>query len=136
MVNKTSNIDWRFFLTGVVFGLLGVIIGAFATHGLAPKLELQSISSFETGVRYQIYHALLLLFLSVLPIQKSHSKTAVYYLLLFGILLFSGSIYLLSTNTLTSVDFSTIALTTPIGGSLLIFAWIILLKIGIMLKIK
>ncbi len=136
MANKISEIDRRFFLAGVVFGLLGVIIGAFATHGLAPKLEASAITSFETGVRYQIYHALLLLILSVLPIPKSRSKSVVFYLLIFGIILFSGSIYLLATNTLSSVDFSKIALTTPIGGSLLIFAWIILGKIGIMLKTK
>lgn len=116
----------NFLFTGAIFGLFAVIIGAFAAHGLKPLLDRMAIESFETGVRYQMYHALLLLLLGGFGFLSPKAEKAVFYLLLFGVLLFSGSIYALSTNSLTAVDFRSIALLTPIGGTLMIVAWIIL----------
>ncbi|MDR9456671.1 MAG: DUF423 domain-containing protein [Salegentibacter sp.] len=118
--------DKRFLVAGSIFGLLGVIIGAFATHGLNPLLEESSLKSFETGVKYQIYHAFLLLIIGGFKIQGLKKLTSVFYLVVAGVLLFSGSIYLLATNDLTSFDFKSIALITPVGGTLLILAWLIL----------
>lgn len=118
--------DKRFLVAGSVFGFLGIIIGAFATHGLSPHLEEASIKSFETGVKYQIYHALLFLILGGLKISGLKKLKSIFYLLVAGVLLFSGSIYLLATNDLTSIDFRSIALITPVGGTLLILAWLIL----------
>ncbi|MFD1094308.1 DUF423 domain-containing protein [Salegentibacter chungangensis] len=126
----------RFLVAGAIFGLLAVIIGAFATHGLRPLLEEASMTSFETGVKYQMYHALLLLVLGGGSLKLPKYGNAVFYLILFGILLFSGSIYLLATNSLTSPDFTKIALLTPLGGSLLIIGWVILLLGFIKLKKK
>lgn len=132
---KNKSLQRRFLITGAVFGLLGVVTGAFAAHGLRPLIDANSLNSFETGVRYQIYHALLFLILgSVLKFGKFGK--AVFYLLLFGVVLFSGSIYVLATNDLTAVDFRTIALLTPLGGLLLIIAWSLLLVDFIKLKNK
>lgn len=111
-------------ILGAVFGITAVIIGAFGAHGLEGKIDTDSISSFETGVKYQMYHALLLVILGFN--LKSHSKhiKAIFYLFLFGIICFSFSIYFLSTNSLTSFfDFTSIALITPLGGTLLILGW-------------
>ena len=126
----------RFYIAGFLFGVIGVILGAFATHGLKPLLSPESIATFETGTRYQIYHALLLLILGGISQLKPRTKNWIFYLLIIGVTLFSGSIYLLATNGLTSFDFTVIALLTPLGGSLLILAWIILLWCFITLKKK
>jgi len=115
---------------GAVLGILGIILGAFAAHGLEKLVDADSIKSFETGVRYQLYHAFLLLILGGTSFLNLKLKKGVLYLVLFGLLCFSGSIYGLATNALTSFDFKTIALITPIGGLLLIAAWVVML-IGI-----
>ncbi len=129
----------RFFIAGFTFGLIGIVLGAFATHGLKPLLSTEAIISFETGVRSQIYHSLLLLIIGILKSSGKFKKLnfkLIFYLLVFGILLFSGSIFLLSTNDLTSIDFKFLGPVTPVGGSLLIFCWIILLIGVIKLKKK
>lgn len=113
------------FGTGILLGVLAVILGAFGAHALEKVLSVDSLLSFETGVRYQMYHALLLLFLSTTSQVKEERKKLIYYLLTIGIIFFSFSIYLLATNSLTSFNFKTIALLTPIGGTLLIFGWVV-----------
>ena len=90
-------------------------------------ISSESLQSFETGVRYQMYHALLLLFLGVTSYVSAKNKNIIFYLVLIGILLFSGSIYGLATNELTGFDFKTIAFVTPVGGLLLIISWVVLL---------
>jgi len=126
----------RFYIAGFLFGVIGVILGAFATHGLKPLMSLESIATFETGTKYQIYHSLLFLILGSATQLKLKTANWVFYLLVIGVILFSGSIYLLATNNLTSIDFTVIALLTPLGGSLLILAWLILLWSFITLKKK
>lgn len=126
----------RFYIAGFFFGLIGIILGAFATHGLKPILSTDSLASFETGIKFQVYHALLFLILGSIKIPTTKIINWVFYLLLFGIILFSGSIYLLATNGLSSFDFRRIALITPLGGSLLIFCWALLLFHFIKLKKK
>lgn len=114
------------FLTGTVFGALAVIIGAFGAHGLEKLVDSQAIDTFETGVKYQMYHALLFLVLGSLGQLPSRSKKLVYYLILAGTILFSFSIYLLATNSLTGFDFKAIGFLTPIGGLCLILGWVVL----------
>jgi len=114
-------------ITGTIFALLAVILGAMGAHALKKVLDAASLMSFETGVRYQMYHGIALLFLSTTNLIIEKAKKLVYSLMLIGVLLFSGSIYLLATNTLTSVDFKAIALATPLGGFFMISAWILLL---------
>ena len=123
-------------ISGAIFGMLAIIIGAFATHGLKPLLTSDQIDSFETGVKYQMYNSLFLLILGGLPIVPERVKKTCCYLTVAGIILFSGSIYFLATNSLTSFDFTVIALVTPLGGSLLIAAWLVLLISLIKLKKK
>lgn len=117
----------KILFTAAVFGLLSVVFGAFGAHGLKSLISAEALQSFETGVRYQMYHSLLLLFVGSSSYVKPKNKNAIFYLILIGIILFSGSIYGLATNELTSFDFKTIALITPIGGLLLIAAWLVLL---------
>ena len=117
----------KILITAAVFGLLSVVLGAFGAHGLKSLISLESLQSFETGVRYQMYHALLLLFIGNSSIVSAKNKTLIFYLILLGILLFSGSIYGLATNDLSGFDFKSIAFITLIGGLLLIASWIILL---------
>lgn len=113
-------------LAGSIFGFLGVLIGAFGAHGLEKSLDASAMATFETGVKYQMYHALLLLILSALPLS-SRTKKTLCWLLVVGIVFFSGSIYALATNNLTFFDFKKIALLTPFGGTLLIVAWALLI---------
>jgi len=126
----------KYFIAGVVFGLFGVLIGAFGAHGLKPILSPDSYSSLETGIRFQIYHALLLLILGVIMRSGIQFSKWIYVLLISGVIMFSGSIYLLATNELTSFNFKVIVLATPLGGSLLIVSWAWLLVHFIKLKKK
>lgn len=128
--------DRRFLIAGAFFGLLAVVLGAFAAHGLKGLISENSLNSFETGVRFQMYHAFLLLIIGSFKNYIFRAINWIFYLLCLGIILFSGSIYLLSTNGLSFFDFTSIALVTPLGGSLLIIAWFILLLNFLKLKKK
>ena len=114
-------------ITATILGVLSVILGAFAAHGLKKLVTPEAITSFETGVKYQMYHALFLLFVGTSSYVSSGYKSAIFYLVLTGIFFFSGSIYLLATNVLTTFDFKKIAFITPLGGLLLIISWVVLL---------
>ncbi|HEA29087.1 MAG TPA: DUF423 domain-containing protein [Leeuwenhoekiella sp.] len=117
----------KLLILGSIFGGTAVLLGAFGAHGLQKVVDASAIASFETGVRYQMYHALLLLLLGGVLTCSEKRKNILFYLLLFGVILFSGSIYLLATQGATKIDFTTIALFTPLGGTLLIISWGILL---------
>lgn len=112
--------------TGAVLGLLAVVIGAFGAHSLKELISADALQTFETGVKYQMYHALLLLFTGGTTYVGASRKKVIYLLILVGVILFSGSVYGLSTNALWGFDFKKIGMITPIGGSLLIVAWSIL----------
>ncbi|WP_338646481.1 DUF423 domain-containing protein [Flavobacterium sp. KS-LB2] len=113
--------------TATILGMIAIILGAFGAHALKKVLSVEQLVTFETGVRYQMYHALFLLFLGLLKDVAQKTKKTIYFLVLFGVILFSGSIYLLATNDLTSFDFKIIGFVTPIGGLLLILGWSVLL---------
>lgn len=113
--------------TGAIFGVLAIILGAFGAHALKKALTPEHLVTFETGVRYQMYHALFLILIGTLTDLDEKTKKKIYYLILFGVLFFSGSIYLLATNDLTPFDFRTIGFITPIGGFLLILGWAVFL---------
>jgi len=113
-------------ITASVLGFLAVILGAFAAHGLQKLIAPEQIKTFQTGVTYQMYHALFLLFLGCINSISYKAKKIVYRLVVLGIILFSGSIYGLATNQLSSFDFKAIGWITPVGGTLLIAAWFIL----------
>ncbi|MFV8322161.1 DUF423 domain-containing protein [Flavobacterium sp. LS2R12] len=119
--------DKRIISTGAILGMIAIILGAFGAHALKKVLSIEQLSTFETGVRYQMYHALFLLFFGLMKDVPQKTKKAIYFLVLFGVILFSGSIYLLATNDLTTFDFKIIGFVTPIGGLLLILGWGVLL---------
>ena len=119
--------DKKIISTGAILGMLAIILGAFGAHALKKVLSIEELATFETGVKYQMYHALFLLFIGLAAKLSQKAKKTIYYLVVIGILFFSGSIYLLATNSLTSFDFKVIGFVTPIGGLLLISAWGVLL---------
>ena len=115
--------DKKIISTAAILGMIAIILGAFGAHALKKVLSIDQLATFETGVKYQMYHALFLLFIGILTDLNQKTKKKIYYLTLSGVVLFSGSIYLLATNDLTPFDFKTIGFVTPIGGLLLILAW-------------
>ena len=110
-------------ITASIFGLLAIVLGAFASHGLKELISAESLQTFETGVRYQMYHAIVLLFIGITTYFNKRTKQTLYYLIVIGILFFSGSIYGLATNVMSGFDFRSIGLITPIGGFILIVSW-------------
>ena len=114
-------------VTASILGMLAIVLGAFAAHGLKELISAESVKTFETGVRYQMYHAIVLLFIGITSLFSAKTKRLLYYTILTGVLFFSGSIYGLATNELSSFDFKSIAFVTPIGGLLLIASWAIML---------
>ena len=114
------------FLTGILFGVLAVVLGAFGAHGLEKLVDADAIQTWETGVKYQMYHALFLLVLASVNQIPEANKKWIFYAIVGGIVLFSFSIYGLATNVLTAFDFKNIGFVTPIGGLLLILGWALL----------
>lgn len=117
----------KVFITGSILGMLAVILGAFAAHGLEKLVTQDAIDTFQTGVRYQMYHAIVLLFVGSTNALTNKAKKWIFYLVLMGIIMFSGSIYGLATNELSGFNFKTIGFITPIGGFLLIISWGVML---------
>ena len=117
-----------------VSGAVAVMLGAMGAHYLKSKvgdgiLTTENLQSFETGVRYEMYHTLALL-LIVLLSEKLNSKLVKYisWFFISGIFLFSGSIYLLSTKSLIGIEnFAWLGPVTPLGGLCFITGWILLL---------
>ena len=101
-------------------GLSAVILGAFGAHALKEKLSVNAFQSFETAVRYQMYHVLVLLFVNIFAGFTSKFKNRLTVVFLIGILFFSGSIYAM---TLAGVPAKSIWFVTPLGGLLLMAGW-------------
>lgn len=108
------------------FGFTAVILGALGAHALKSILTPDDLEAFETAVRYQMWHAIVLLILGLAPLKLKFLKAAVYCFII-GILLFSGSIYLLSTSELSGTHWSFLGPVTPLGGLLMIIAWLLVL---------
>jgi uncharacterized membrane protein YgdD (TMEM256/DUF423 family) len=108
-------------------GAVAVMLGALGAHALKGLLSPDLLASFETGVRYHLMHSILLLVLAIMvksEMLNTHRLVLASNLLIAGMLLFSGSIYLLSTRHLMNADFLKIlGPITPIGGILLISSW-------------
>lgn len=113
-------------ITASILGITSIILGAFGAHALKELISPALQQTFETGVRYQMYHAILLLFVGTSVHIRLKFKKQIYFFTLIGVLLFSGSIYGLATNTLTTFDFKIIGFVTPVGGLLLIISWALL----------
>lgn len=107
----------------IIFGLISIILGAFGAHALKAVLTEQQLTSFETGVRYQMYQALFLLFLASTNLLTDKVKKIVAIILTFGVVFFSGSIFLLATQDLSGINFKFLGPITPIGGLLIMVSW-------------
>jgi len=114
-------------IIATIMGLLSVVLGAFGAHGLKEQVAPEMFQSFETGVKYQMYHALVLLFLGITTVFSDKAKRTIFWPMLIGVVMFSGSIYLLSTSEITGINFKPFALVTPLGGTVLIVSWCLLL---------
>lgn len=109
--------------TAALMGMLAIILGAFGAHALKKNLSIDELTTFETGIKYQMYHALFLLFVGMNLLLDENAKKTIFRLVIFGVIFFSGSIYLLATKPISGIDFKYIGIITPIGGALLIAAW-------------
>jgi uncharacterized membrane protein YgdD (TMEM256/DUF423 family) len=112
-----------FLFFGALSALIGVGMGAFGAHGLKNILSPELLAVYQTGVTYQMWHALGLIGIALMRQQFSESKLLIWsgWLMLFGILLFSGSLYLLAI-----LNLKWLGMLTPIGGVSFIVAWVLI----------
>ncbi len=113
----------KIILTALVFGFVSIILGAFGAHALKKVMLPDQLASFEVGVKYMMYHAFFLLFVGNTSFMEMKQKNIVYYLTLFGVVLFSLSIFLLTTSSVIGINFKFLGPITPFGGLLLILSW-------------
>ena len=110
--------------TAALFGMLSVIFGAFGAHALKKILSTDQLHSFEVGVKYQMYHAIVLF---VLGFNYNTITSATYWCFIIGIILFSFSIYGLVLSDAKGKKLRFLGPITPIGGLLLVIGWLLLL---------
>ena len=117
-----------FLITASLIGALSVALGAFAAHGLKQIVPADVVTTFETGVRYQFYHAFALLFVAIL--YEKYAGSLLQWAgncFQIGIILFSGSLYVLTALKATdTVGVSKIGILTPFGGLFFIAGWILM----------
>ncbi|WP_336129615.1 DUF423 domain-containing protein [Mesoflavibacter sp. CH_XMU1422-2] len=113
-----------FIITGASFGMLAIIFGAFGAHALKKILSDDQLKSFETGVKYQMYHAIVLL---LLGFNFQFSTSAMYWCFTLGIALFSFSIYGLVLSDAKGKKIKFLGPITPIGGLLFVAGWLLLI---------
>ena len=104
-----------------LLGALAIILGAFGAHALKHKLSVDALQSFETGVRYQFYHVIALLFVNTYAGFSNKQKNSISLLFFIGILFFSGSIYVITAG---GINPKLIWFITPLGGLLFIVGWL------------
>jgi uncharacterized membrane protein YgdD (TMEM256/DUF423 family) len=115
-------VDRTFLLIGAVAGGVGVALGAFGAHGLRGRLTPEMLAVFETGVRYQLYHALAILAVAAaVPRVDGRLLPAAGWCFTAGIAIFSGSLYALATTGITMLG-----AVTPIGGVAFLVGWVCL----------
>ena len=118
----------KFIATGALLGAIAVALGAFGAHGLKKVVDAETVQTFQTGVQYQMYHSLALLITGLLYekcSQKLIRITGVLFII--GIILFSGSLYVLTAGRageMSSLD--KFGIITPFGGVSFIAGWVFL----------
>ena len=120
----------RILASGALLLMLAVLFGAFGAHALMPRLDSSQLATWRTAVEYHFYHALGLLLVGLLPLKVGRQVARwVATLLLMGIVLFSGSLYLLSAKDLLGIGNASAYLgpITPLGGFCFISGWAVLL---------
>jgi len=116
-----------------ILGFLAVILGAFGAHTLRTKISFDALNSFQTAVRYQIIHVLVLLFVNGFLGFTEKQKNRVSYFFFAGIFFFSGSIYAI---TILEIPAKNIWFITPLGGGFLILGWFLMSLMFIKKSIK
>lgn len=111
-------------ITASIFGLLSIIFGAFGAHALKKILSEEQLHSFEVGVKYQMYHAIVLL---ILGLNYAFTTPAIYWCFTLGTVLFSFSIYGLVLSDAKGKKLRFLGPVTPLGGLLLVIGWLLLL---------
>lgn len=113
-----------FVILGAINAFLAVALGAFGAHGLEGKLEPKYLETWKTGVTYQMFHATGLLIIGVIlgKLPASSLLTTSGWLMFIGIILFSGSLYVLSVTKI-----SILGAITPLGGVAFLAAWVLLI---------
>lgn len=110
---------------GGIFGALGVIFGAFGAHALKKRFTEDQLKGFETGVKYQMYHALMLIITGVSFPFIETSQILMAWCFILGIILFSFSIYGLTLSDARGKKMRFLGPVTPLGGLLLVIGWIL-----------
>jgi uncharacterized membrane protein YgdD (TMEM256/DUF423 family) len=109
-----------------LFGALAIILGAFGAHALKKRFNTELMQSFETGVKYQMYHALILLIIGLnLKLETSLAQFSVWCFVI-GVVLFSFSIYGLCISSAKGKKIKILGPLTPLGGLSLLSGWILL----------
>ena len=121
-----NKLDKRIVVTAAFLGALTIAIGAFGAHGLKQLIDAEAITSFETGVRYQMFHVIVLLVIGLTGPISTTTKKWVFWFFIFGIILFSGSIYILALKEILSFDVKSLWPVTPLGGLSFILGWLCL----------
>lgn len=118
----------NFIALGSLLAALAVVLGAFAAHALKTRLTADSLAVFETAVRYQMYHAFAIIIVGILH-KEFPSKNILLAgkLFLWGIILFSGSLYMLTfIKAIESINFLWVGAFTPLGGACFIGGWVVI----------
>lgn len=115
----------RILLTAALLGAVAVMFGAFGAHGLKKVVDEGSLEIWAKGVEYQFYHVFALLFLSQLKTEQIRLVNLAYWFFTFGIIFFSGSLYLLAVRSVFNIGLvDYIGPVTPVGGLLFILGWL------------
>lgn len=109
-----------------VFGVLAVVFGAFGAHALKKRFNEDQLRSFETGVKYQMYHAIILIICGITFPFLTTIQNVMGWFFIVGIILFSFSIYGLTLSSYKGRKIKILGPVTPLGGLLLVVAWILL----------
>jgi uncharacterized membrane protein YgdD (TMEM256/DUF423 family) len=112
----------KFSAVAAFLGMLTIIIGAFGAHTLKEILDVESMQSFETGVRYMMYHVLAILLIDNSALLNQRIKDKISLLFLAGIVFFSGSIFVIALDLIPA---SVIWFVTPLGGLFFMLGWLI-----------
>ncbi|MFC7357834.1 DUF423 domain-containing protein [Jejudonia soesokkakensis] len=119
-----KKLNKKIVVTASFLAAITILLGAFGAHGLKQLVSTEAITTFETGVRYQMYHCLALLVIGFVTVIPKKSLLWTFRFFLFGILLFSGSIYLLALKDVLPFNVGWLGPITPIGGLFFIVGWI------------
>ena len=115
--------DRKIITTAAFLGMTAIILGAFGAHALKKVLDTLALNTFETGVKYQMYNALFLLFVGASNYVSIKAKKVIFYTTVSGVFMFSVSLYFLAINRLLPFDFRPFGFITPIGGLLILAGW-------------